>query len=92
MQAGGMYIHGRDKNYLPILVMDASVLVVLLKEDKNSVNEEIFVELFLFLVYYMKNVMFLPGQCDYWTSIANFTGLGLTTIPRKPILAFVDCC
>lgn len=92
MQAGAMYIHGRDKCYRPILIMDATVLVDLIKKDKDAVSGDVFVELFLFLVHYMRTCMFLPGQVDYWTCIISFANLGITSIPRKPIMAFLECC
>ena len=56
-----MYIHGRDKYYNPIVILDAAVMYNMIKKDKNSVSEELLVELWLFLYMYIRNVMHLPG-------------------------------
>lgn len=87
-----MYIHGRDKYYRPIVIMDAAVMSKMIKDDKNAVTEELLVELWVFLYMYIREVMFLPGQADFWLNICHLGNLGMTAIPRKPIMAFATVC
>ena len=74
------------------MIIDASMLAEMLAADKDSVNEESFAELWFFLYNYLKKVMFLPGQSDMWLNVVNLGNLGMTALPRKPILAFADVC
>lgn len=92
LQAGCMYIHGRDKYYRPIVVMDAAAMYRMIKEDKNSVNAEHLTELWIFLYMYIREVMFLPGQADFWLNICTLGNLGMTAIPRNAIMAFATVC
>ena len=85
-----MYIHGRDKCFRPIMVMDLAVLIKIYKVDKDTVTAQVFIELFVFMWQYMKDVMFLNGHTDCWVQIVSFGNLGMTALPRQPILGFAD--
>ena len=92
LQTGAIYIFGRDKFYRPCIVMDAEAMARLMKEDPNAITGETFADLWVFLYMYIKNVMLLPGHIDNWVNIVNFGKLGITALPRKPILAFAGVC
>jgi hypothetical protein len=87
---GAFYIHGREKNYRPIVIIDAPKLTEMLIADKNSVTPEVCIELWGFLCTYIRKVMFLPGQADQCLNIVNLGNMGLTDIPRSLILTFFD--
>lgn len=36
--------------------------------------------------------MFIKGHVEQWTTIVNLGNLGMTSIPRKQIMAFADVC
>ena len=92
LREGAFYILGRDKYFRPCLIMDAIVINRLEKEQPGTVDEQTFIDLFLFLYIYIRDVMFLPGHINYWINIVHFGHLGATELPRKPILAFAGVC
>ena len=91
LQSGAFYIYGRDKFYRPCVIIDAAVLNKL-NSEPGIVTAENFNALWIFLYVYMRKVMFLDGQVDMWMTLVNFGNLGVSSLPRKPILAFADVC
>ena len=61
LQSGVMYIHGRDINYRPIVVMDLERVIALGVSDPEVVGMERMTRTFVYLWNYMKKAMFLPG-------------------------------
>lgn len=61
---GCFYIHGRDKFYRPCFVLDGGIIARINREDPDSISAEVFSDVFLYLLEYVKKVMFLPGHVE----------------------------
>lgn len=76
---GILYIHGRTKDFYPILVLDFLRLSEMLR------NEEIipgtFCSLHNFMSRYCINNMMLPGQVEKWITICNINQFSIRELP-----------
>jgi hypothetical protein len=64
LQAGCIYIFGRDKFLRPTWVLDGGALSRCAAEDSNVVTIENITEILTFLVRFIRENMFLRGHCD----------------------------
>jgi len=48
--------------------------------------------MWVFLFQYLTRVMLLNGLVDQWVTIVDLGNLGVTSLPRKQLLAFGDVC
>ena len=92
LQSGAFYIHGRDKYFRPLFVMDGALMGNLAKKQPELVTPEAFTELFVFYMNYCRKVLFLPGQVEQWITICDLNNMGVTAIPRKQLLAIGELC
>ena len=69
MNKGLLYIHGRCKDYTPILVMDFVLLGEMI--DNHEITAAAFCSLHNFVARYIINNMFIPGQIEKWITICN---------------------
>ena len=83
LKHGLFYIHGRTKNYCPIMIINFTKLGQLLKsKELNNFN---FCSLHNFYAMYMEKNMLIPGQIEKWIVINN---LGKFPLKEMPIGMF----
>ena len=61
LQSGGFYLHGRDRFYRPVFVMDGVILANVARDQPEIISTEVFEEMFVFMFNYLRKVVFLPG-------------------------------
>jgi hypothetical protein len=66
---GLFYFHGRTKNYSPVIVIDFSKILILLKS--KEMDNFSYCALHNFMVMYMEKNMLVPGLIEKWTVISN---------------------
>ena len=74
-----MYIHGRDNNYRPIMVINADVF---LRLKDNYVYDD-WLLCIIFIMEYLIEKMLIPGQVENWTMISNFKSVSLLFPPAE---------
>lgn len=90
IQAGALYIYGRDRHYRPIIVTDLPRIIAMAASDPEVVSTESMQASFIFVWNYLKRVMFLPGHVDHWNSIMNMGFASMWAIPRQQVSAILQ--
>lgn len=88
LRTGLLYIHGRAKDFSPIMVLDVSMIASLFAS--RSIDEDSFCQLHNFVANYCKNNMMVAGQSDQWMSIVNIANLPLSGFPVSMFKACVQ--
>ena len=63
--------------YRPILVMDCERIMKLSTQNPWYVTSQIIKECLMFMINYIRKVMFLEGHVDYWHFLMNFGNLSV---------------
>ena len=79
LNSGILYLHGRCKDFTPIIVIDMVKLNLLLRN--NEINTGIFCSLHNFMSLYAMNNMMLPGQVERWVTVCNINQFPLKEMP-----------
>jgi hypothetical protein len=77
LNCGFMYIHGRDNNYRPIMILNADVYMKL--KDKYLYADWLTCVIY-FMEYTIKNLL-IPGQVENWNVITDVNGVNLIFLP-----------
>ena len=80
INSGFMYVHGRDKAYRPILVVNP--LVWLKFRSEYSFTQWIQAVTF-YMEYIVGSHCLMPGQVEQWNVLVNLTDVNLTTLPKE---------
>lgn len=86
LNKGILYIHGRSKDFYPIIVLDFKRLSEMLKN--KEIDEGVFCSLYNYIALYIINNMTLPGQVEKWITICNINKF---QIKELPIHMFKGC-
>lgn len=82
IEAGAVYIHGRDTNHRPFIVLDAYRMINLDFEKKHGMTQEQIGEevltAIIFVLEYMKNNLHVPGKVENFSTIINLKDVGIT--------------
>jgi len=79
LEKGYLYIHGRDHKYRPIIVFNASLI------DVKTFDVDLMIDALTYFFEFLIANLLLPGQVENWVFITDLKGLGLASIPFKPI-------
>ena len=63
LDCGGIYIHGRDHRYRPIIIIQPALLA--------EFNLQLLIASCYFLLEYIKENMFIPGQIENWVLVID---------------------
>ena len=77
LNSGGLYIHGRDHRYRPIIVITPKKLI--------DFPQHLIMASAFFILEYIKENMFLPGQIENWILIIDVQGFDFKDFPKKMI-------
>ena len=77
IDSGMMYIHGRDKCFRPIYVIQA----VKITEAKAELDNIMLAE--FFVTFYGMENMTLPGKIENWVTINDMANLSMRKLPTK---------
>ena len=77
LNCGFMYIHGRDNNYRPCLVLQVKVYMDLMKQY----TYEEWLSSVIFFMEYVVNNLLIPGQVENWNIITDLNGVSIITLP-----------
>lgn len=77
LNSGYIYVHGRDNNFRPILVLNANIYMKL--KDKYQF-EDWLNSVIVFMEYIIKNLL-IPGQVENWNIITDLNGVSLVFFP-----------
>jgi hypothetical protein len=77
LNSGFMYIHGRDNNFRPIVVLQVKVYMEL---RKNFIYDD-WLSTVIFFMEYLVNNMLIPGQVENWNIITDLEGVSILTLP-----------
>jgi hypothetical protein len=77
LNCGFIYVHGRDNNYRPIMVLNANTYMKL--KDKYPF-EDWLNSVIVFMEYIIKNLL-IPGQVENWNIITDLNGVSLVFFP-----------
>jgi hypothetical protein len=78
LNCGFMYVHGRDNNYRPILVINAEYYIKL--QDKYSFND--WLQFIIFFMEYLVNELLIPGQVENWNIISDLSNVSMIFLPK----------
>jgi len=84
MEEGLIYISGRDKQFRPIIIVNA--FQANLKKDKL----EDYMEAICFVLDTVRKYYFVPGKVENWVIIIENNSLGLLDFPTKMVKAIND--
>lgn len=70
--------------------MDSSVFQTQKALYPEIFDFEVLAVMATFVMQYMKNHMFLPGQVEAWSVINNINNLSIGDLPRKELATLVD--
>jgi len=82
LQAGFSYIHGRDRHFRPILIINAK----LLNEIKFDVD--VVFNVSWFICFYIIENLLQREKVENWIDILNLGGLPISKIPVTPLKKF----
>lgn len=85
-----MYIHGRDKRFRPLVIINPTALLPFMKLGKDLIGEEI-IKCCIFIIEYMLKNMFLPGQIENYVVIIDVNKLGVSEIPKATLSKIIEC-
>jgi len=79
LNIGLIYIHGRDCRFRPIINISCKVFenhkeVYALKEIESAT---------IYLLEYIKDFLFIPGQVENWTVVIDLKDVYLTSVPNE---------
>jgi hypothetical protein len=78
LNSGFIYVHGRDSQYRPIMVIDAKFYV----ENMNKYTYEDFLCCVIYFIEYIINNLLIPGQVENWIILTNVNGVSIFSIPK----------
>lgn len=81
--SGLFYTHGRDRSLRPISIFQPIVIV-----GKNIVLEDSLLACHYVADYIIEKIM-VVGKVENWINILDLAKLGLTTLPKSWIIAFI---
>mmetsp|Transcript_19495 Transcript_19495/g.22687 ORF Transcript_19495/g.22687 Transcript_19495/m.22687 type:complete len:242 (+) Transcript_19495:420-1145(+) len=84
LDSGFLYIHGRDKNFRPLIVLNTRVFADLQPEDEDTMASTHFV------LQYMETYMTLEEKIENWVPIIDLDGMGFKDIPINRLLKFME--
>ena len=79
LKLGFFYIHGRDNRFRPIIVLNPDIFV-------NNLNNYVlhdWVYSLIFVLEYLKEHCFLPGQIENWNLICDVGKSSILFIPKE---------
>jgi hypothetical protein len=65
LNCGGVYLHGRDKYFRPIIIINITALLA----TKCAMPQ--FIDLICFYLTFMLNEMIIPGKVENWVIITD---------------------
>jgi hypothetical protein len=68
-KSGFFYVHGRDKCFRPIIIIQPRLIIELGVPEDRQVEE--ILKAAIFVMEYLKKTCHLPGQIENWTTIIN---------------------
>jgi hypothetical protein len=77
LNSGGVYIHGRDHRYRPIIVLTPKILA--------GFPQHLLMATGYYLLEYIKDHMLLPGQIENWVLIIDMQGFEIKDYCKKII-------
>ena len=84
IRAGFLYIHGRDKKWRPLIVLNPTALLQFKHHDGEKLCLEV-IKWCVFVIEYMQKNIFLPGQIENYILIVDVNRLGVTEIPKSTL-------
>ena len=82
IRSGYMYIHGRDRWFRPLIVLNPTALLSFKSYDQDAIGNEI-IKWSIFIIEYIMDHLFLPGQIENYVIICDVNKLGVTEIPKS---------
>ena len=80
-----MYVHGRDRNFRPLIIIRPRVITELgITEPHNGIMACVF------MMEYVRANLFMPGQVENWNLLIDLDNLGLMGIPYKSLKSFLE--
>lgn len=89
IHSGFMYVHGRDKQFRPLIVINPKALTPFKSYGTDVVGEEI-IKWCIFIIEYIKENLFLPGQIENYVVIIDVNKMGITEIPKAALGKVID--
>lgn len=92
IDAGCFYVHGRDRQFRPILILDVRKLLQLRLTPEQTLR------LNYFLLEWVVENMLRPGKVETWDILMDLADVPLKEIPMKPLktmmksLTIFYCC
>ena len=62
------------------------------KKDPDMITPEVFQDLYWYMFNYCKKALFLPGQIEQWVTVCDLNNMGVTSLPRKQLIAIGQLC
>ena len=75
---GAIYIHGRDSDFRPNIVINIDAYL----KSKTEIKGETWVKSIIFLSSYIINNYMIPGQVETWNIIINLENTSLFSMPN----------
>eukprot|EP00347_Sterkiella_histriomuscorum_P009640 403340434 len=86
--SGFLYVYGRDRNFRPIIHLRPRILANM---NPSPESQEGIVAC-TFMMEYIRENFFLPGQIENWVVIADLDNMGLMNVPYKVNIRFCNVC
>ncbi|OMJ67361.1 hypothetical protein SteCoe_35492 [Stentor coeruleus] len=80
LNEGFLYIHGRDRYFRPLVVLDIPKIDL----KKHTVQD--YVDLTVFLMEFVIEYMLIPGKVENWINIVEMGRLGIRELPFKSLI------
>jgi len=77
LQKGFIYVHGRDCQFRPIIVVNA-LIYMRIKDEYKFEDWENFI---IFFMNYLIDNLLIPGQVENWSIITDVRGVSLYSLP-----------
>jgi len=87
IDAGILYIHGRDNRFRPIVVFNAY------KIDTKKLDLDTMMDSLTYILEFILSELFLPGQVENWVFIMDLNRMGLGSLslgPMKKLMEFLQ--
>ncbi|CAD8185247.1 unnamed protein product [Paramecium octaurelia] len=84
LKDGICYIFGRDKQYRPIVILNAHMI------DLKKYDKETIIQALSFQMGIIKKHMFIPGKVENWIFLLESNGLGVFGLPTKALQVVID--
>ena len=79
LNTGAVYVHGRDHRYRPLIVLNLERVMTLVPDVHDAVN------LTCFILSYVAEYMFIPGQIENWVIICDLCKTDASDIPMRKL-------